>query len=52
MVILAALSVAALVFVQRFLPETKGLSVEEVVSVFEDQARGDSHTSMGRPSHA
>jgi sugar porter (SP) family MFS transporter len=51
MVILAALSVAALVFVQRFLPETKGLSVEEVVSVFEDQARGAA-SPAGRASHA
>jgi sugar porter (SP) family MFS transporter len=40
MVLLAALSVVAFGFVHRFLPETKSLSVEEVVAVFEDQAAG------------
>ena len=40
MVLLSALSVAAIVFVARFLPETKVLSVEEVVAVFEEQATG------------
>ncbi|MGZ4504255.1 MAG: sugar porter family MFS transporter [Nocardioidaceae bacterium] len=38
MVLFAALSVLAIVFVARFLPETKNLSVEEVVAVFEEQA--------------
>jgi MFS transporter, SP family, arabinose:H+ symporter len=38
MVLLAALSLLAVVFVRRFLPETKSLSVEEVVAVFEEQA--------------
>ncbi len=40
MVLLAALSVLAMGFIFRFLPETKGLSVEEVVTVFEEQASG------------
>ncbi|MGZ4470741.1 MAG: hypothetical protein ACXVXM_02135 [Nocardioidaceae bacterium] len=38
MVLFAALSVLAILFVARFLPETKNLSVEEVVAVFEEQA--------------
>jgi SP family arabinose:H+ symporter-like MFS transporter len=40
MVLFAGLAVLAIVFVARFLPETKGLSVEEVVTVFEEQAAG------------
>jgi SP family arabinose:H+ symporter-like MFS transporter len=39
MVILSALSLLAIGFVSKFLPETKGLSVEEVVQVFEKQAK-------------
>ena len=38
MVSFAVLSVVAIGFVFKFLPETKGLSVEEVVQVFEKQA--------------
>ena len=38
MVILSALSLLAIGFISKFLPETKGLSVEEVVQVFEKQA--------------
>ena len=38
MVLLAVLSVVAVLFVSRFLPETKHLTVEEVVQVFEEQA--------------
>jgi MFS transporter, SP family, arabinose:H+ symporter len=38
MVSFAVLSVLAIGFVARFLPETKGLSVEEAVQVFERQA--------------
>jgi len=34
----------AIAFVARFLPETKGLSVEEVVTVFEEQAGGKAVT--------
>jgi MFS transporter, SP family, arabinose:H+ symporter len=41
MVLFAVLAVVAIAFVARFLPETKGLSVEEVVTVFEGQATGD-----------
>ncbi|QWZ09887.1 sugar porter family MFS transporter [Nocardioides panacis] len=40
MVLLAVLSVLAFAFVFRFLPETKGLSVEEVVALFDEQAKG------------
>jgi sugar porter (SP) family MFS transporter len=40
MVLFAGLAVLAIAFVARFLPETKGLSVEEVVTVFEEQAAG------------
>ena len=42
MVLLSALSVLAIAFIFRFLPETKGLSVEEVVSLFDEQASGAS----------
>ena len=38
MVLFAGLAVVAIAFVARFLPDTKGLSVEEVVTVFEEQA--------------
>jgi MFS family permease len=38
MVLFAVLSVLAIVFVARFLPETKGLPLEEVVAVFERHA--------------
>jgi sugar porter (SP) family MFS transporter len=38
MVLLAGLAVVAVAFVARFLPETKHLSVEEVVAVFEEQS--------------
>jgi MFS transporter, SP family, arabinose:H+ symporter len=38
MVIFAVLAVLAIAFVARFLPETKGLSVEEVNGVFEKEA--------------
>ena len=37
----AALCVMAIAFVYRFLPETKGLSVEEIVDEFEREARGE-----------
>jgi len=36
----AVIAVLAIGFVYRWLPETKGLSVEEAVSVFERQAKG------------
>jgi len=38
MVLLAGLAVVAVAFVARFLPETKHLSVEQVVAVFEEQS--------------
>jgi len=38
MVLFAVLAVLAIVFVARFLPETKGLPLEDVVGVFERQA--------------
>jgi hypothetical protein len=38
MVCFAVISVLAVGFVYRWLPETKGLSVEEAVSVFDRQA--------------
>ena len=50
MVLLSALSVLAIAFIFRFLPETKGLSVEEVVSLFDEQARGASARPRPRPA--
>jgi SP family arabinose:H+ symporter-like MFS transporter len=41
MVLFVALAILAIAFVARYLPETKGLTVEEVVKVFEGQAAGD-----------
>jgi MFS transporter, SP family, arabinose:H+ symporter len=41
MVLLSGLCVLAILFVHRFLPETKELSVEEVVAVFDRQATGE-----------
>src|SRR5215471_19947238 len=40
MVCLAGICLVAVGFVYRFLPETKGLSVEEAVEVYEREARG------------
>jgi hypothetical protein len=40
MVCFAVLCVVAIGFVYRFLPETKGLSVEQTVRVFEREASG------------
>jgi hypothetical protein len=45
MLLLAGLSVLAFIFVFKMLPETKELSVEEVVQVFEEQAKGSSGSS-------
>jgi MFS family permease len=39
LVIFAALSATAVVFVMRYLPETKGRTVEEITEIFEKQAR-------------
>lgn len=38
MILFAALAVMAAIFVSRWLPETKGLSVEEIAAQFEEQA--------------
>jgi len=38
MLLFTGLAVLAFLFVARYLPETKGLSVEEVVQVFERQS--------------
>lgn len=51
MVILAVLCVLALLFVKRFLPETKVLSVEEVVEVFDRQAAGEP-VNPAKPANA
>jgi SP family arabinose:H+ symporter-like MFS transporter len=40
MVLFAVLSVLGVAFVARFLPETKGLALEEVTAVFDKQATG------------
>ncbi|MCQ4079634.1 sugar porter family MFS transporter [Streptomyces sp. RB6PN25] len=40
LVCFAGLCVVAIVFVAKFLPETKGLPVEEIVHLYERQARG------------
>jgi SP family arabinose:H+ symporter-like MFS transporter len=45
MVLLSGLAVVAIAFVARYLPETKHLSVEQVVSLFEEQQKG---TTPGR----
>jgi drug/metabolite transporter (DMT)-like permease len=39
MICFAALCVVAIVFVLRYVPETKGMSVEEITELFEEQAR-------------
>ena len=45
MVLFAVLAVLAIVFIARYLPETKGLPLEDVVEVFERQAHTTSATS-------
>jgi MFS family permease len=54
MVCFAFLCVVAIGFVYRFLPETKGLSVEQAVQVFEQEAAGGARAgpSGGRPAGA
>jgi sugar porter (SP) family MFS transporter len=39
MICFAALCVVAIVFVLRYVPESKGMSVEEITELFEEQAR-------------
>jgi MFS transporter, SP family, arabinose:H+ symporter len=48
MVSFALLCVVAIGFVYRFLPETKGLSVEQAVQVYEQQAAGSRAAPPGR----
>ena len=48
MVSFAVLCLAAIGFVYRFLPETKGLSVEQAVQTFEDEAAGSGTTPKAR----
>ena len=38
MVVFAGLCALAIVFIWKFLPETKGLPVEEIVKLFDKQA--------------
>ena len=45
MVLFAVLAVLAIVFIARYLPETKGLPLEDVVEVFERQAHATSASS-------
>jgi SP family arabinose:H+ symporter-like MFS transporter len=57
MVCFAVLCVAAIGFIYRFLPETKGLSVEQTVNVFEQAARsgaaaGPATGPPGRPAQS
>jgi SP family arabinose:H+ symporter-like MFS transporter len=40
MILFAVLAILAVLFVARFLPETKGLALEDVTAVFEKQATG------------
>ena len=50
MVCFAVLCVVAIGFVYKFLPETKGLSVEQAVQVYEREAEGSGLGRMaGRP---
>jgi MFS transporter, SP family, arabinose:H+ symporter len=50
MVCFAVLCIVAIGFVYRFLPETKGLSVEQAVGVYEREAAGQrSKGLLGRP---
>jgi uncharacterized membrane protein len=51
LVCFAVLCLMAIVFVYRFLPETKGLSVEEVVRTFEREAESSGSRST-RPRTA
>jgi MFS family permease len=50
MVIFAGLCALGIVFVWKFLPETKGLPVEEIVQVFERQQRESALPGSARPS--
>jgi membrane protein implicated in regulation of membrane protease activity len=52
MVCFAAISVIAIAFVYRFLPETKNRSVEEITELFERQAAGDRQASTMKGADA
>jgi MFS transporter, SP family, arabinose:H+ symporter len=47
MVLMAALAVLAILFVARFLPETKGMPLEDVSAVFERRAKGNEPAAAG-----
>jgi hypothetical protein len=49
MICFAALAAAAIAFVYWFLPETKGQSVEEIIRLFERQARDGVSASTAEP---
>ena len=56
LVCFAALAALAIVFVWKFLPETKGLPVEEIVRIFEQQQQESvtvhgGHGRTARPGH-
>jgi hypothetical protein len=40
MIMFAVLAIIAVAFVARFLPESKGLALEDVTAIFEKQATG------------
>jgi hypothetical protein len=50
MVFFAVLSVVAIGFVFKFLPETKARSVEQVVQIFERRGRTQQGARLARPS--
>jgi len=50
MVLLAGLAVVAVAFVTRFLPETKHLTVEQVVAMFEEESGSSGRTPSVQPS--
>ena len=41
LVVFAALCLIAIVFVARYLPETKNMSVEKITEIFDKQAAGE-----------
>jgi len=49
LVCFAALCLVAIMFVYRYLPETKGLSVEQVSDLFEQQATSGTRAAQARP---
>ena len=48
--LLASLSIVAILFVSKFLPETKHLSVEQVVAVFEEESSSSERRPSTQPS--